>query len=116
MDPEAYIEMDKTESMHWWFTGRRAILSNILSGLNLPINAEILEIGCGTGGNLQMLAEHGEVSALEIDTNARQIASEKTNNAFNIKAGCCPDEIPFEPQSFDLICLFDELEHIDQDT
>ena len=116
MDPEAYIEMDKTESMHWWFTGRRAILSNIFSGLNLPINAEILEIGCGTGGNLQMLAEHGEVSALEIDTNARQIASEKTNNAFNIKAGRCPDEIPFEPQSFDLICLFDVLEHIDQDT
>lgn len=116
MEPEAYIEMSETESGHWWFSGRRAILLQILESLDLPPDAKILEIGCGTGGNLQMLAKFGELSALEMDSNARSIASNKTNNRYDIRAGYCPNEIPFSEQSFDLICMFDVLEHIDQDT
>jgi SAM-dependent methyltransferase len=116
MKPEAYLEMAETESRHWWFSGRRAILSRMIESLELPQNSKILEVGCGTGGNLQMLAKFGEVCALEMDANARAIASKKTNNLYEIRAGYCPDEIPFHDQRFDLICLFDVLEHIDQDT
>ncbi len=115
MNPAAYLEMAETESRHWWFLGRRDILSTILTKLDLPQSSKILEVGCGTGGNLQMLAEFGRVSALEMDANARAIASEKTNNLYDIKAGCCPDELPFKGQRFDLICMFDVLEHIEQD-
>ncbi|HEY5140824.1 MAG TPA: methyltransferase domain-containing protein, partial [Methylococcales bacterium] len=68
-----------------------------------------------TGGNLQMLAKFGEVSALEMDANAREIASNKTDNLYDIRAGYCPDEIPFHGQRFDLICMFDVLEHIEHD-
>jgi SAM-dependent methyltransferase len=116
MNPAAYLEMAETESRHWWFSGRRAILSRIIKNLDLPQNSKILEVGCGTGGNLQMLAKSGEVSALEMDANARAIASNKTNNLYDIRAGYCPDEIPFHDQRFDLICMFDVLEHIEQDT
>ena len=116
MNPTAYLKMAETESRHWWFAGRRAILSRMIKNLNLPQNSKILEVGCGTGGNLHMLAEYGEVSALEMDANARAIASEKTSNLYDIRAGYCPDEIPFHDQRFDLICIFDVLEHIDQDT
>lgn len=116
MNPAAYLEMAETESRHWWFSGRRAILSKIIERMDLPQNSRLLEVGCGTGGNLQMLARFGEVSALEMDANARAIASKKTNNLYDIRAGCCPNEIPFHDQHFDLICMFDVLEHIDQDT
>lgn len=116
MNPAAYLEMAETEARHWWFSGRRTILSRIIESLDLPQNSKILEVGCGTGGNLQMLARFGEVSALEMDANARAIASKKTNNLYDIRAGRCPDEIPFHNQHFDLICMFDVLEHIDQDT
>jgi len=116
MNPEAYLEMAETEARHWWFLGRRAILAKMIGSLNLPQNSKILEVGCGTGGNLQMLATFGEVSALEMDATARAIAAKKTNNLYDIKAGYCPDDIPFHEQQFDLICMFDVLEHIEKDT
>lgn len=116
MNPAAYLEMAETESKHWWFSGRRSILSAMIKKLDLPQDAKILEVGCGTGGNLQMLAKFGEVSALEMDANAREIATRKTDNLYEIRAGYCPDEIPFRDERFDLICMFDVLEHIEQDT
>lgn len=115
MSPDAYLEMAETESRHWWFCGRRQILDRLLAQLNLPKNARILEIGSGTGGNLSMLSKYGQVSALEMDETARQLATQKTRGIFDIRAGYCPDHIPFADQQFDLICLFDVLEHIPDD-
>ncbi len=115
MNPEAYVEMADTEARHWWFAGRRAILKSLVSNIDLPRDAQILEVGAGTGGNLAMLAAFGTVSALEMDKNARALAAAKTGGRFDIRAGACPDDIPFADKRFDLICLFDVLEHIEAD-
>jgi len=115
MDPSAYREMADTEGRHWWFTGRRKILSSLIARLGLPPSARIVELGCGTGGNLEMLAAFGRVSALESDDAARAIAIEKTQGRFEVRPGRCPDQIPFPPRSFDLVCMFDVLEHIEED-
>ncbi len=116
MNPIAYLEMAETESRHWWFSGRRAVLAKMLESLILPKNCRILEVGCGTGGNLQLLAKFGEVMAFEKDETARAIALEKTNKLYDIRSGSCPNEIPFDDQRFDLICMLDVLEHVEHDT
>lgn len=115
MNPQAYIEMANTESNHWWFVGRRYILRSFLSSLTIPNDAKILELGCGTGGNLQMLSEFGDTSAVEMDAIAIDIARKKVGDNCNIKQGNAPDNIPDFNTKFDLICMFDVLEHIDKD-
>jgi SAM-dependent methyltransferase len=113
MDPRLYREMAETQQKHWWFRARREILARVIARLELPSRAELLEIGAGTGGNLAMLSQFGCVSAVEMDGFARQYASDVSG--LRVSYGCLPDQLPFADASFDLICLFDVLEHIEDD-
>lgn len=113
MEPQVYARMAEVEEIHWWFVGRRRILDRLLGSLVLPPRPSILEIGCGTGGNLALLARHGAVSAIESNAGARAQAAR--GGVTEPLAGRLPDDIPFEGEFYDLICLFDVLEHVEDD-
>ncbi|MDR3520195.1 MAG: class I SAM-dependent methyltransferase [Acidocella sp.] len=115
MEHEAYLDMAASEERHWWFRGRRQILDQVIGGLNLPAGARILELGSGTGGNLAMLSSYGVVTAVEMDETARALAAAKAGGADYIFAGTLPDRLPAFAEPFDLICMFDVLEHIEDD-
>lgn len=114
MNPAAYQEMAAQEATHWWYVGRRQILASALSALALPPQARLLEIGAGTGGNLAMLARHGQVQAVEDNPEARAIAQAR-HPELAISPGRLPGPLPGPEGHFDLICLLDVLEHIEQD-
>lgn len=113
MDSRIYAEMAAIEDSHWWFVARRRILEKIISSLPLPSNSHILEAGCGTGGNLAMLARHGKVYGMEANAHALQLATSK--GIGHIASGRLPSPIPFDGLAFDLITLLDVMEHLDQD-
>jgi SAM-dependent methyltransferase len=115
MDPKAYREMADIEDRHWWFVGRRAVLKSFIEAFDLTSESRVLEVGSGTGGNLQMLSEFGKVMAIEMDPTAREMSIRKTNGEVEVRHGRCPDNIGFEDHSFQLICMFDVLEHVDED-
>ena len=114
MDPEVFSLMASHEEHHWWFVGRRAVIDALLDRLPLAASSEVLEAGCGTGGNLYMLARRGHVSAFEPSVVARDIASRKAQHAVVVD-GELPDRLPFEAGSFDLVVALDVLEHIERD-
>ncbi len=115
MEADAYVEMAASEATHWWFRGRREILRATIGRLGLPADARILEVGCGTGGNLAMLAGYGRVTAVEFSAQARELAKAKAVAGQEVLAGELPDRLPLAEQTFDLICLFDVLEHVEAD-
>lgn len=79
----------------------------------MPGDARILEIGCGTGGNLAALAELGELSAMEFDSGACERAAGL--GVCRVLPGALPDAVPYSDGQFDLVCLLDVIEHIEDD-
>jgi SAM-dependent methyltransferase len=114
MEVEKYHEMAEIQEQHWWFRGRRAHFCSLLEGLQLTKDATILELGCGTGANLSMLKQFGTVYAAEMDEFSRNYTREHSHIA--VEYGRLPDAIPFPEMNFDLICMFDVLEHVEQDS
>jgi SAM-dependent methyltransferase len=114
MEHEAYLTMASVESRHWWFRGRRRVLAATIRRLGLKPGAKILELGSGTGGNLALLSAFGQVTAVEMNETARSISAGQAGNA-EILAGFLPDSLPLGEQKFDLVCLFDVLEHVEED-
>lgn len=112
MDKDFYLQYASVEDKHWWFVGRRQIIDSFIRQLHLPKNAEILEVGCGTGGNLVMLSAHGRVDAMEINEIACELANQR--QVTKVKNGSLPDDIPFKGK-YDLIVILDVLEHLDND-
>ena len=114
MDRRVYDRMAEHDSTHWWYRARRDILADYLHRYGgLPRGARILEIGCGTGHNLPMLARFGTVDALEIDPAARAIAGERLGRP----VGDAPlPELPGVARgAYDLVAVLDVVEHIEDD-
>lgn len=114
MQPSAYLDMAAVEERHWWFEGRRRVLSACIGRLGLKPGARILELGSGTGGNLPLLRRFGSVTAVEMNEAARDIALSRHAGA-DIRGGMLPHDLPLGEQTFDLVCLFDVLEHVEDD-
>ena len=112
MDRIVYETMSRVQNKHWWFLGRKRAFSALISKLKLPKNSRILEIGAGTGANLLMLSTFGNVTACESDGDSRKFLEEA---GWNILPGLLPNGLPGFKYKFDLICLFDVLEHIEDD-
>lgn len=116
MEAEAYREMDRMESRHWWFRGRRAVLRAALTRF-LPETRDLhlLEIGSGTGGNFELLSDFGKLDAVEPDPLARSLAKAKSARAVPIMDASLPELKGVPRATYDVVCGFDVLEHLDDD-
>ncbi len=115
MQPHTYPIMYRVEGSHWWFVGRRRILSSfarrIVGNLNNP-QPRILDVGCGTGANLEMLAHFGEAEGVDVSAEALDFC--QTRGLKNVRQGEAED-LPYEDKSFDLVTGLDVVEHLDND-
>ena len=112
MNEEEYEKLYKFEHFYWWHVGRRYVLSSFLKRFLKNRENQILEIGCGTGGNLEILSKWGKVTGLDISERALDFCRKRGFN--NLLLGRV-EEMNFPNGSFDLVIALDVLEHLKED-
>lgn len=113
MEKNYYKEYYHLEREHWWFQARAEILmSHIGQIFNHKKDLKILNIGAATGYSSQLLMQFGAVSSVEFDKDCYEFTRDTVGIPI-INASIL--ELPFEDESFDLVCAFDVIEHVEDD-
>ncbi len=116
MQQHTYAIMDEVEGSHWWFVGRRSILDSFLKGIvekirNPQSAIRILDVGCGTGANIEMLSQYGGAEGVDVSDDALEFCRRK---GLKVQKGLA-ETLPFANETFDLTTALDVVEHLDDD-
>lgn len=107
---DLYQDMYITENTHWWHKAKRRFVKLFIRQYIKKTNIKILDVGCGTGKNMEELSSLGEVWGVDISDEALLFC--KRRNLTNVKKGEA-EVLPFDSDIFDTICILDVLEHVD---
>lgn len=103
------------EKRHWWFVARRRILRSLIEAVVPPHqNRLVIDVGCGTGGNLAELA--GAYNCLGVDTSAEGIRLAQARfPGVRFVCGKAPEALGEAAAQAGLFLLTDVLEHVPDD-
>lgn len=111
MSEDEFALYNRLEKDFWWYKARRNILSVFLNHIEKIEEKTILEIGCGTGGNLEYLFQNFKKRiGLEINEDAIKYARRKmVDNTKIIKGNA--NNLEMEPELVKCVALLDVLYH-----
>ena len=113
-NPEYFVELAKLEAEHFWFKSRNRLLLWALNNSCRKV-ANFMEIGCGTGFVLSGIHQEfpeWRLSGSDFFTQGLDFAKTRVPDASFFLMDAC--SIPFR-EEFDIIGIFDVLEHIEED-
>lgn len=120
MKIQEYDQMRKHEDSHWWYAHlRKRLLKAMRSvkGDSPPWgqSPKILDIGCGTGGNMAFLSRvfpGAEISGLDLNAHALELAQTRALKNLSLASA---HQIPFSDAFFDAAICTDVLYHQNAD-
>lgn len=121
MEQSHYHLFNEIQESHWWFQARNQIVASILnkhlaalphdSRNNSGVQRCLIDVGCGTGAMLPMLARFGRVYGIDSEPEAIALCRQR---------GCADvflsDETQWQDKQFDVLTFFDVIEHVDDDS
>ncbi|GJM44955.1 MAG: methyltransferase [Gemmatimonadota bacterium] len=114
MERSYYQEYFFFEQDNWWFVSRRRILLALLRrALPAKSGLQILDAGCGTGINLEYLAEFGNVTGVDFADEAIAFCQRRGNDS--VRKADLTDLDGWPDAEWDLVTALDVIEHIDDD-
>jgi SAM-dependent methyltransferase len=110
MEQSEYERMYQVEETHWWFVGRRRLAGVLIERWIRPRCSSqcILDIGCGTGGNLIFLTRWGHGLGVDVSPLALNLARRRRLPRLAQASGLA---LPYPNDTFDLVTFFDVLYH-----
>lgn len=115
MQSHHYPILYEVEETHWWYVGRRRIIQSLVEKICQTLNnsnPSILDVGCGTGANLKMLAAYGRAEGVDISPQAVEFCHERGLESVRLGA---IEHLPYQNDSFELVTALDVVEHLDDD-
>lgn len=109
MQKYLYKDLYNLEEIHWWHKAKRNLVSYIIKQNFSGNKNKILDVGCGTGKNLEYFAKFGKTWG--IDSAKEAVSYCKKRGVKNVIFGNL-EKIPFRKESFDCITALDTLEHV----
>lgn len=115
-DPAFFKSLDQIEDRHFWFRARKRVVAAVVRDLTARFKAgfHVLELGCGNGGMLRLLKDcspGGTVVGMDLFAEGLRFARNRCDCALVQGDAGRP---PFGEQ-FQIVGMFDVLEHIEQD-
>lgn len=109
MERPEYQKLYELEDSYWWFIGRRQLVKALIEQWMLPgLVGSILDVGCGTGGNLAFLEPWGVAAGIDISPLALDFARRRSIPRL---AQASAMALPYANSSFGLVTVFDLLYH-----
>lgn len=112
MRKEEVDKARKIEHTHWWYAGTREICFDLMDRLifsKRPAgSSRILDVGCGTGGNLEWFKKYGEAGGIDCDEHSIRYCREKGLAA---RIGSMTD-LARSGMRYDVVSFFDVLNQI----
>ncbi|MDD5342447.1 MAG: methyltransferase domain-containing protein [Patescibacteria group bacterium] len=111
---DEYQRMYELESSYWWHQGRRRIIELLLKK-HIPKSSkpvQILDLGCGTGINFEILQKFGIVKGIDSSPAALEFC--KKRGFANVELADV-EKLELPDNTYDLVTAFDLLEHLGND-
>jgi SAM-dependent methyltransferase len=107
----AYFDtMARHARTHWWYDGRRELVREVLRQFSIP-QGVALDVGCGTGDNMQMLADVAGVPVIGTDLSVNALHHAPRGRTVISFA----EALPVPDQVCGLLASMDVVEHLDDD-
>lgn len=96
----------------FWFRAKNEVIHVLLCKLRTKKALKILNLGGGTGSDLSVIKEFGEIYVIDIDPKALELVPDRFVHEKRVCDAC---QMPYPDSYFDLVVAFDVLEHIEDD-
>jgi ubiquinone/menaquinone biosynthesis C-methylase UbiE len=112
---EGYFDvMADNAPTHWWYEARRALIGELLAH-RVPVGSVAVDVGCGTGEVMAVLAEAGARTVVGTDLSPRALGYASSGRGRGSLVASRAERLPFPAACVDVLVSLEVIEHLDSD-